>query len=149
MLSETAKTILIVSIAVLVLIGCFALVIYLLSDYKNSNDSMNPSENYSYNYVIEVIDGDTFVIGNETIRLLCVDTPEEGDSGYEEAKDFLTDRLNSDVSNIMLEGNKTDSYGRSLRWVYIGDDLINKEIIDFGFGTLFEYEDENCNLVSS
>ena len=110
-----------------------------------SNQSLSPN-NQAYQEVIEIIDGDTFrTIDGEIIRLLCVDTPEKGEENYDEAMGFLGGRLL--YSDIRLEGNETDKYGRSLRWVYVDDVLVNKEIIDLGFGTLFEYDGEDCELV--
>ncbi len=151
MLSETAKTTLIVILAVLALIGCFALVIYLLSNYGNNNSiESNDSGNDSYNYAIEVIDGDTFAIDKgEIIRLLCVDTPEEGDSGYAEAKNYLSSIIISENGNLTIERRGLDKYNRTLAWVYVGGLLINKELIDNELGTLFEYEGMNCSRVSN
>lgn len=129
---------LIVVLGVLVLIGCLVVAMYLLS----KDDAQN---NYKEG-AVEIIDGDTFrTAEGEIIRLLCVDTPEKNQEGYDEAVDFLGGRLF--YSDIRLEGNKTDKYGRSLRWVYVDDILINKEIIDLNLGTLFEYEGEDCGLV--
>jgi len=103
-------------------------------------------DNQTFPEAIEIIDGDTFrTAGGEIIRLLCVDTPEKNQKGYDEAVDFLSERLY--YSDIRLEGNKTDKYERSLRWVYVDDVLINKEIVDLGFGVLFEYEGEDCGRV--
>ena len=151
MLSETAKTTLIVILAVLALIGCFALVIYLLSNNGNNNSiESNDSGNDSYNYAIEVIDGDTFAIDKgEIIRLLCVDTPEEGDSGYAEAKNYLSSIIISENGNLTIERRGLDKYNRTLAWVYVGGLLINKELIDNELGTLFEYEGMNCSRVSN
>ena len=110
-----------------------------------SNQEELENQNYPIG-VVEIIDGDTFrTADGEIIRLLCVDTPEKNQKGYDEAVDFLSERLF--YSDIKLEGNKTDKYERSLRWVYVDDVLINKEIIDLGFGTLFEFEGEDCGLV--
>src|SRR3989338_1514229 len=152
MKSENLKT----AIIILTLIGlafCFGEAIYLLNDYDNSlNDAGN---NYS---VIRVIDGDTFVLsdsdgGNEeTIRLLCVDTPEFGDSGYEEAKSYLSSVLFAKEIEIeRAEG--LDLYNRTLAWVSYEDDfgnevLINKEIVNLGFGEEFVYGGADCGELS-
>lgn len=149
------KTPFIVFIAVLVLIGCFATAIYLLGNPDNFNNPNNSNnfnnfENYESS-AINVIDGDTFVLNNgEIIRLLCVDTPEEGDSGYEEARDYLSSII-SENENLTIERQGLDKYNRTLAWVYSGEKnnerLINKEIIDNNFGVIFEYESTNCSRV--
>ena len=133
------KTLLISLITILVLI----LTLYIAINLLQQNTQENIYNNNSSFGVIEIIDGDTFRMPNgETIRLLCVDTPEKGAEGYNEATNFLSTRLLD--SEPELIGNKTDAYNRSLRWVYVDDILINKEIIDLGYGTLFEYENEDC-----
>ncbi|MBU2104162.1 MAG: thermonuclease family protein [Nanoarchaeota archaeon] len=128
---------------VLICVIALSFLIYLA---LNLITNQSPANNQTYPEVVEIIDGDTFrTADGEIIRLLCVDTPEKNQKGYDEAVDFLSERLF--YSDIRLEGNKTDKYGRSLRWVYVDDILINKEIIDLGFGTLFEYDDEDCSLI--
>jgi len=41
-------------------------------------------------YMVEVLDGDTFVIENGlSVRLLGIDAPARGKKGYQEAKDYF------------------------------------------------------------
>ena len=144
--NNSIKTSLIVVLCVIATFLVLYFAITLLSDNQKENE--NQDNNYSKNNeAIEIIDGDTFrTVDGEIVRLLCVDTPEKGEEGYDEATTFLGSRLF--YSDITLEGNETDKYGRSLRWVYVDDDvLVNKEIIDLGYGTLFEYENEDCGRV--
>lgn len=108
------------------------------------------------NIVSRVIDGDTFELcSGETARLLCVDTPEKGEEGYEEAKVFLEDlilykevRLESSNYN----GNNTDKYGRLLRWVYVQDidkeTFVNKYLLEEGYGDILIIPPEKCNEVA-
>ena len=113
--------------------------------------------NYPVNNLIRVIDGDTFELSSEgqVIRLLCVDTPEEGDEWYEEAKDFLDNLLFEKTITLKSSdySNDTDAYGRLLRWVYIEDEtgeqiLINKLIIDEGYGELMIIPPETCQEIT-
>ena len=39
--------------------------------------------------VTRIIDGDTIEVGNNTVRLLGINSPEKGEIGYNEAKAFL------------------------------------------------------------
>jgi len=135
MKKDSLQTFLLVIICILALSFLIYLALNLIANQRDSEDE-----------AIEIIDGDTFrTADGEIIRLLCVDTPEKNQKGYDEAVDFLSEKLF--YSDIRLEGNKTDKYGRNLRLVYVDDTLINKEIIDLGFGTLFEYGGEDCSLM--
>ncbi len=96
--------------------------------------------------VIEVIDGDTFRMSdNETVRLLCIDTPEKGENGYEEAKEALTQLVL--MKKVRLEGDvsERDDYGRLLRYVYVSfgaDDeeiFVNREMVRSGNARVFRY----------
>jgi endonuclease YncB( thermonuclease family) len=152
MKSDTIKIAFIIILTLIGIACCFGAAIYLLNDYDNSLNDAG-----SNNSVIRVIDGDTFVLsdsdgGNEeTIRLLCADTPEEGDDGYEEAKSYLSSVLFA--KEIEIErAERLDLYNRTLAWISYEDDfgnevLVNKEIIDLGFGGVFEYNNTDCSLV--
>ena len=100
---------------------------------------------------ISIIDGDTFeTSAGEIIRLLCVDTPEANQNGYEEAKNYLSSLILG--GNIIIEKKDFDDYNRTLAWVSInvngvnGEEslLVNKEIVDNGYGDLFEYNGTDC-----
>lgn len=102
--------------------------------------------------VTSVIDGDTFEIETgEKIRLICVDTPEINETGYEKAKIFLNSlslnkkvRLEKDISD-------KDSYGRLLRYVYIDETFVNKEIVQTNLGVLFPFgnDTKKCDEIEA
>ena len=148
------KTSFIVLICTFVALVLLYFAIVLISNQNTSEDSDDNNNTPLSSGFIEIIDGDTFKMPDgEIVRLLCVDTPEKNQEGYDEATIFLTERLvysgvdlNSD-EGLRLEGNETDAYGRSLRWVYVDDVLINKEVIELGYGSLFEYGGEDCGRV--
>lgn len=110
------------------------------------------------NIVSRVIDGDTFELcSGDTIRLLCVDTPEKGDSGYEEAKLFLEDLLlynPVELKQSNYDGPNKDKYNRLLRWVYIYNSssveqlFVNKYILEEGYGDIMIIPPETCNEVA-
>ena len=126
-------------IILLALILLITAAIYLLTNSTTTIPQQNQPE-------IKILDGDTFILENQTIRLLCINTPEKGEDGYQEASDFLESKL-INAKNITLTGNKTDMYGRSLRWVYLDNILLNQEILYSGFGVLYEFPEEDCSLL--
>ncbi len=94
-----------------------------------------------------IVDGDTIALSNgETVRLLCVDTPEKGEAGYEEAKAFLSNSIIG--KEILIESEGTDKYNRTLAWITVNNTkemvLVNKEIVNQGLGTLFVYNNTDC-----
>jgi len=131
------KTPFIVFIAVLVLIGCFATAIYLLGNPDNFNNPNNSNnfnnfENYESS-AINVIDGDTFEInGGIKVRLIGIDTPEMKnknrtiDCFATEAKQKVESLLNGKEVVLVKDVSETDKYGRLLRYVYLGDEMIKK-----------------------
>jgi endonuclease YncB( thermonuclease family) len=108
--------------------------------------------------IVRIIDGDTFELyqDKQVVRLLCVDTPESGEEGYEEAKTFLGSLIigNDFFMNSSTSGsNDTDAYGRLLKWVYIVDEdgeqiLISKLIINEGYGELMIIPPETCREIT-
>ena len=96
--------------------------------------------------VSRIIDGDTIVISDSkrpiTIRLLGIDCPERNEKGFDEARKFLIELLDS--KSVYLEFDtiqpKYDRYGRTLAFVYRSSDnlFINAEIIRAGMGMVFE-----------
>ncbi len=105
-------------------------------------------------FVIDVIDGDTFKMNTgDNIRLLCVDTPEQGEEGYERATKFLESLIL--YKEVRLEQaetlNKTGKYGRTLAFVYVNnlgkEVFVNELIIAAGFSDVYAYGDEEGECV--
>ena len=138
-----------ISIAVCIFIFIFiGLAIYLIAQYESRGFDENVV------FVYEIIDGDTFKMSDgEVVRLLCVDTPEVSEEGYDEAVSFLESLILDKI--IILEpgelSDDVDKYNRSLRWAYVNisenEILVNKEIIRLGFGEVLELIDGECDLV--
>lgn len=95
--------------------------------------------------VVRVLDGDTFDIepalelpdggSVDRVRLLCVDAPEltGGECYGDEAKDWLTERLEGQEVTLHFSEECTGSYDRALAYVKHGGDLINVEIARAGY----------------
>jgi len=88
--------------------------------------------------VTRIVDGDTLYIDDVKIRLVLVDTPESGEAGYEEAKNFAGDicpegsQATADQDDWQLE----DQYGRMLAVVYCGGKNLNEELLDSGHAVI-------------
>lgn len=96
---------------------------------------------------IRSVDGDTFVFYSENkeyrLRLLMVDTPESVKKDMpvqpygKEASNFTKAALaKGDVSLVFDEGDVKDKYDRYLAYVFVGDDLLQNELIAEGLGVV-------------
>ena len=148
-LKKNIHLIFLIALGVIIIISVLILMMLAKNLIYPSNNNLSKEVNLAY----YAIDGDTFkTTQGETIRLLCVDTPEKGEEGFEIARNHLSSILvNSD--NITIErAEKQDKYKRTLAWVYYTNEqneiiLVNKEIIELNLGRLFEYEETDCSKV--
>lgn len=86
-----------------------------------------------FHQVARVIDGDTFVLTDSTrIRLIGVDTPERGQPGADRATAFLKASVLEQNITLRYDQDRTDRYGRTLAYVYVGDISINEELLKKG-----------------
>jgi len=99
-----------------------------------------PNSNRQEVKVIRVIDGDTIEIeGGQRVRYIGIDTPErdacfssESTAKNKELVDGKTISLEKDVS-------EKDRYGRLLRYVYVGDTLVNEVLVKEGYAQVYTY----------
>lgn len=102
--------------------------------------------------VERVVDGDTLKLdGGVRVRLMGIDTPEIAHDGQpdepwgREAAEWLKQRLTGKRVRLEYDREREDRYGRTLAFVYLGDVLINEEIVREGFGraeTRYPYSSE-------
>jgi|SRR5579872_2522482 len=103
--------------------------------------------------ITRVIDGDTVVVNmngkEETIRLIGVNTPETVDPRKpvqcfgKQASDFLKNMLpQGTMVTLTADPSQSDrdKYGQLLRYIYLGDVLVNEEIIVQGYGFEYTYD---------
>lgn len=90
--------------------------------------------------VDHVVDGDTLVLADKTkIRLIGVDTPETKhptkpvEPFGPEASQFTKRTVEGRQVQVRYDRNKTDRYGRTLGYIYIGEWCLNEELIRAGF----------------
>ncbi len=103
---------------------------------------------------IRVIDGDTILLeGDERVRLIGLDAPELHHPSKpvqyfaREASDFVERMLEGREVRLEYGQTRQDRYGRTLAYVFIGDTLVNKLVIEEGYGHAlvkypFEYRAE-------
>lgn len=124
-----------ITLLILILIA-----VYLKIEYGFENEQIK----YPENYVLEVIDGDTFIvmINNEKtkIRLLCIDAPEiDKINGYE-SKKYLENLILGKIVRLERDFSDKDEYNRLLRYVYIGDIFVNKDLFENNYAKVLKIE---------
>ena len=98
-------------------------------------------------YVTEIIDGDTIKVDGQSIRFALVNTPEYGQSGYNQATDFIARicPVNSPVLVDEDDGQTQGSYGRIIAVVHCNGVNLNEQILGVGLAeilTSFCYQSE-------
>lgn len=94
-------------------------------------------------FVSRVIDGDTIEIeGGRRVRYIGINTPEIGDP--RQSSDCFGKEA-ADENKRLVEGrqvrmekdvSETDKYGRLLRYVYVGDIMVNDLLVRQGFANV-------------
>ena len=110
-------------------------IIALLFLSLNACSSGSAEQQASQVDVIRVIDGDTIVIsGDERVRLIGIDTPENGQCGFDEAKQALEKLLDSG-SATFYSGTTSDKdkYDRLLRYIEVKGIDVGLNLISNGF----------------
>ncbi|HEA46483.1 MAG TPA: hypothetical protein ENH99_01755 [Candidatus Pacearchaeota archaeon] len=90
-------------------------------------------------FVERVIDGDTFVIENTSVRLLGINTPERGEFYYQEAKDFLEELVLNKTVRLEYWKDRTDKYGRTLAYIFLNRENVNLKLVEEGFANYYFY----------
>lgn len=93
--------------------------------------------------VIQVIDGDTIIIGgNYHVRYIGIDAPEtypEQEAFGIEAWQANRKLVEGKVVRLEQDVSQTDKYGRLLRYVYVDGVLVNAELVRQGLAQAKAY----------
>ncbi|MDR0876135.1 MAG: thermonuclease family protein [Clostridiales Family XIII bacterium] len=100
--------------------------------------------------VLRVVDGDTIEVSldgvKEKIRLIGVDTPESVHPDAERnvpygkvATAFTKEHLDGQTVGLEFDVQERDQYGRALAYVWLGDVMFNKLLLDEGHASVSTY----------
>ena len=110
----------------------------------SNEHSLEPIEDGGIVTVDRCVDGDTLVLADGTrIRLIGANTPETVKNNWPtepfgpEASAYTKKAIAEVKNKVRLEfdGTRTDRYGRTLALVYVGDKMLNEELIREGLAT--------------
>ena len=89
-------------------------------------------------FVTRIIDGDTIVVGDKSIRFALVNTPEFGDHDYTQAKNFIENicPVGSKVLVDEDDGQTQGSYGRIIGKIYCNNLNLNEEVLEVGHAVI-------------
>ena len=92
-------------------------------------------------YIItKVIDGDTVHINGESVRLICIDTPERGEEGYLEATEYLESLILNKEVILEEDITKRDKYDRLLYYIFTKDGrFVNEIMVKEGYAEAYPY----------
>jgi len=100
----------------------------------------NQSE-YQDVLVTQVVDGDTITVeGGLRVRLIGIDAPERDEECYAEAKEYLKSMILHKEVDLEKDITDKDQYGRPLRYVWLGNKLVNAEIVRAGVAIAKQYD---------
>lgn len=87
--------------------------------------------------VSRIIDGDTIELANgDKVRLVGIDAPEKNQPYY---KEVISQLKILEGKSVRMEKDKTnkDRYGRYLRYIFLGDNFINLELVQNGLAYVY------------
>lgn len=90
--------------------------------------------------VTRIIDGDTIEVSSydKNIRLIGIDTAEQGECYREESTKVTRDLLLNKLVRVETDYNETDNFGRVLAYIYLQDGTFaNKRLLELGAGEFF------------
>jgi len=119
----------------------------IVKEYEDDDEDIKEGNRVTY-----VVDGDTLEIDSgERVRLLCIDTPEEGEYYYNEASDYLESLVLGEEVELVDGVSDVDKYGRLLRFVYVGDLFVNEKMVRGGYARAYLYSSDatSCSEIEA
>lgn len=82
---------------------------------------------------LKALDGDTIETSSgEKIRYLGINSPEKGEPFFEEASELNQNLVLDKIVTLEFDIQKKDRYGRTLAYVFAGNELVNLEMVRNG-----------------
>jgi micrococcal nuclease len=123
-------------LAVVVLLLLFRLV-------EDIGPESGPDDRFT---VVRVLDGDTMELaGGDRLRLLGIDTPEQGEPFYDSATDLIARIAFQHQGRIEYANSRRDKYGRLLGYLYFDTVFVNRVVIDSGYGYVYLFSDNELH----
>ena len=92
---------------------------------------------YEFGKVDRIIDGDTLVINNQSVRLLGINAPERDEDYSADAKKFLEELTLNKTARLEFGKERKDLYNRTLAYVFIDEKNINEELVRNGLANFY------------
>ncbi len=136
----TKKRRLALSATLIVVVAFLIVVVRLVEDI---GPERRPGDRF---IVAKVLDGDTVELaGGDRLRLLAIDTPEEGERYHDEAAGLLERLALGRTATIEYASKRRDRYGRLLGYLYIDSAFINRTLIDSGLAYVYLFKDNKLD----
>lgn len=118
------------------------LVLVSVSSFTGYYILTNDQEEKTFN-VTKVFDGDTIEIETgEKVRLLGINSAEQGEYYYQDAKDELEKLVEGKRVKLESGPEDRDRYGRLLRYVFIDSTFVNLELVREGYAVVYIIDSE-------
>ena len=99
--------------------------------------------------VTRVVDGDTIDVllngKNTRVRYLQMNTPERDEPCYSEATQANAGLVASKTVRLVADKELVDRYDRLLRYIYVGDLLVNRVLVEQGWAEVVLYPPNNAH----
>lgn len=107
---------------------------------EQTEATTTPSSSLQQAKVVRVIDGDTIEIeGGQRVRYIGIDTAESGGCFATESTSKNKELVGGKTIRLEKDVSEADRYGRLLRYVYVGDILINEVLVKEGYAQVYTY----------
>jgi micrococcal nuclease len=98
--------------------------------------------------VVSVIDGDTIDVNINgevfRVRYVGVNTPERDEPCYREATNANKALVEGQTVSLVKDKSDTDRFGRLLRYVYVGNTFVNRELVVQGYAEAVLYQPDDA-----
>lgn len=99
--------------------------------------------------VVRIIDGDTIDVDIngtvERVRYVGVNTPERDEVCYDEATEANRLMVEGQVVRLVRDSSDRDRYDRLLRYIYVGETFVNRELIVQGYAEVVLYPPDDAH----